>query len=272
MLPDTNEPSARTDPAAHAAGHRTSTTPAGVAALPNGPDRDDRLAELYAWPDTTDRPFVRANMIASLDGGTTVEGRSAGLGNPQDEHLFTLLRDLAEVILVGAGTVRAERYGGIRLDAERAARRERWGLPVTPPPIAVVTARGLDPQSPLFTDTETPPIVITTERAAGLVPDGVLVITAGVDRVSPRAAVNALGADGYRRVQCEGGPALLAALIDADLVDECCLTIAPLLLGTGGTPLLPMRVDDAVRWELAAVRVGDNHLFTRYHRTAPASR
>ena len=152
-----------------ASGHPPQPDPAnapdGIAALPSGPGADDALAALYAWPQpprARRHPVVRANMIASLDGGTTVAGRSAGLGNPADEHLFTLLRDLADVILVGSGTVRAERYGGIRLDAARRARRLRWGLSAEPPPIAVVTARGLDPQLPLFTDTETPPIVITT--------------------------------------------------------------------------------------------------------------
>jgi len=181
VLPDTTDPAARAPDDADE-NHWRSVDPApdGIAQLPDGPDRDDALAALYAWParpEPTVRPFVRANMVASLDGVTTFDGRSAGLGNQADEHLFTLLRDLAEVILVGAGTVRAERYGGIRLDAHRAARRARWGLSATPPPIAVVTGRGLDPELPLFTDTETPPIVITTERAAALVPDGVTVIT-----------------------------------------------------------------------------------------------
>ena len=95
-------------------------------------------------------------MIASLDGGATVDGRSGGLGNAADQHLFALLRDLADVILVGSGTVRAEQYGGIRLDPERRARRTRWGRTAAPPPIAVVTGRGLDADLPLFTDTETP--------------------------------------------------------------------------------------------------------------------
>ena len=87
---------------------------------PAQPD-DDTLARWYRWPEPSDgdagadRAVVRANMVASLDGGTTVHGRSGGLGNAADEHLFALLRDLADVVLVGAGTVRAERYGGIRL-------------------------------------------------------------------------------------------------------------------------------------------------------------
>jgi 5-amino-6-(5-phosphoribosylamino)uracil reductase len=210
---------------------------------------------------------VRANMISSLDGGTTVAGRSAGLGNPADEHLFTLLRDLADVVLVGSGTVKAERYGGIRLDASRRARRLRWGMSAEPPPIAVVTARGLDPQLPLFTDTETPPIVVTTQQRAGAVPSGARAISAGHDRVNFADAIGVLGADGFRRIHCEGGPGLLGSLVAADLLDECCLTIAPLLLGSGTQPMLPVPLHDPARWRLMGARVDGHHLFTRYRRT-----
>ncbi len=207
-------------------------------------------------------------MIASLDGGCTVDGRSAGLGNPADTHLFAVLRDLAEVILVGSGTVRAEGYGGVRLDAVRLARRQRWGLPAQPPPIAVVTGRGLDPQSPLFTDTVTPPIVITTEVAATTVPKGIRVIITGHDRVNLAKGVTALGVAGFGRIHCEGGPSLLGDLAVADLVDECCLTIAPMLLGSLATKLLPIPLADSMRWELAAARLDGSHLFTRYRRAA----
>jgi 5-amino-6-(5-phosphoribosylamino)uracil reductase len=205
-------------------------------------------------------------MIASVDGGCTVDGRSAGLGNAADKHLFAVLRDLAEVILVGSRTVRAEGYGGVRLDAISLARRQHWGLPATPPPIAVVTGRGLDPQSPLFVDTVTPPIVITTEVAAKTVPKGIEVIIAGHDRVNFAKAVTALGVAGFGRIHCEGGPVLLGELAVADLVDECCLTIAPMLLGSRAAKLLPIPLSDAVHWELAAARLNGSHLFTRYRR------
>jgi riboflavin biosynthesis pyrimidine reductase len=240
----------------------------GVRPLPTGPGADDALAALYAWPERTAVPYLRAIMIASLDGGCTFDGRAAGLGNAADTHLFAVLRDLAEVILVGAGTVRAEGYAGVRLDAVSLARRQRWGLPATPPPIAVVTGRGLDPRSPLFVDTVTPPIVITTEVAAKAVPKGIEVIISGHDRVNLEKAVTALGVAGFGRIHCEGGPALLGDLAIANLVDECCLTIAPMLVGSRSTRLLPIPLSDAVRWELAMARIDGSHLFTRYRRTA----
>ncbi|MGS0687029.1 pyrimidine reductase family protein [Nakamurella sp. GG22] len=251
-----------------------------VGELPSGPGADDELAALYAWPPLPDPvsggtsadPWkasprvVRANMIASLDGGATLNGRSGGLGNPADEHLFALLRDLADVILVGAGTVRAEGYGGIRLPSERAARRLRWGFGAEPPPIAVVTGRGLDPGSPLFVDTRTPPIVITTEQGADTVPAGVRVIVAGTDRIDPAVAIDALAGLGLRRIHCEGGPALLAALAAGGLLDEYCLTIAPLMLGSRAAPVLPIELQDPLGWELVTAAVSGNHLFTRYRK------
>ena len=268
MLPDTTDPSpAVANPPAVAAAQ----DPAMLTRWPDGSDDDavdDALADHYSWPDDLGSPVVRANMIASLDGGSTVDGRSAGLGNAQDERLFSILRDLADVILVGSGTVRAERYGGVVLDARRRARRQRWGLSETAPPIAVVTTRGLDPESPIFTETDTPPVVITTEIAADRVPDGITKIITGHDRVNLSVAVSALGVAGHRRVHCEGGPALLGSLIADDLLDECCLTIAPMLLGERSTALVPVDLQDPVRWILTSAMVGGSHLFTRYRRAA----
>ncbi len=237
----------------------------GVTPLPDGPTRDDDLAALYAWPDGS-TPIVRANMITSLDGGAALDGRSGGLGNEADQHLFAVLRDLADVVLVGSGTVRAEQYAGIRLDPIRRRRREGWGRPADPPPIAVVTGRGLDPNLPLFTDTETPPIVVTTEAAAARVPGCARRVIAGEQHVDPAAAVAGLAALGFVRIHCEGGPSLLGRLIAAGLVDELCLTIAPLLLGAAATRLLPTDLADPVGWDPLHLRAGGRHLFARYAR------
>lgn len=238
----------------------------GVERLPDGPDRDDELAALYAWPDAPG-PTVRANMITSLDGGAALNGRSGGLGNEADQHLFAVLRDLADVILVGSGTVRAEQYAGVELDGDRRAGRRRWGLPASPPPIAVVTGRGLDADLPLFTDFETPPIVVTPRAAAGRVPVAAEPLIAGDERVDLAAAVRTLADRGFRRIHCEGGPALLGQLIADDLLDECCLTIAPLLLGATATRLLPVELAGPVSWVPVGVRVGGAHLFARYRRS-----
>lgn len=236
------------------------------------PTDEDELAAAYSWPQqpTGRGVAVRANMIGSLDGGATVGDRSAGLSAPSDVALFALMRDTADVILAGAGTVRAERYAGIELDAGRAARRRRWGF-TGPPPIAVVTGRGLPPDSPLFGPSSARPIVITCASAAATVPATADAIVAGDELVDLPTALAALATRGLVRVQCEGGPSLLGELVDGGLLDELCLTISPRLLGTGTSrPLLGGR--DLVRpdrpagvpWTLVSAYTSDELLFTRY--------
>ena len=112
------------------------------------------------------------------------------------------------------------------------------------------------------------PIVITTEHGARTVPDGVRVIVAGTDRIELAVAIDALAASGLRRIHCEGGPALLAALAAGGLLDEHCLTIAPLMLGSGAAPVLPMELSDPLAWHLLTATVSGSHLFTRYRKTA----
>ncbi|MBF6212787.1 pyrimidine reductase family protein [Nocardia puris] len=201
----------------------------------------EELAELYAYPAEPDAPWVRANFVTSIDGAATSEDVTAGLGTPADKTVFMLLRDLADVVLVGAGTVRAENYGGARTDAaRRRALHERGfgGHPDgTPPPIAVVTASAaLDPGCRLFTDAAVPPLILTTatapaDRKRALAEAGGEVIEAGGVAVTPKGLLGVLAERGLPRVLCEGGPHLFGELLEADVVDELCVTTAPLLVG-----------------------------------------
>jgi riboflavin biosynthesis pyrimidine reductase len=232
---------------------------------PSEVDRDVDAAALaahYDWPDATAAPSVRVNFVSSLDGAVTVDGRSGGLGTAADKAVFGLLRELADVVLVGAGTVRAENYGG--------ARRPTRGR-ATPPPIAVVTGSAdLDPGSRLFTDTTVPPLVLTVEsapaaRREALAAAGGEVVV--LPRLTPDALLAELGGRGLRRVLCEGGPSLFGALQAADAVDELCLTVSPLLAGgdagriahgPAGTPARQMT--------LAGALLAEDALLLRYHR------
>jgi len=235
---------------------------------------DDTLAAAYAWPlSTPDRGTIRANMVAAIDAGATVDGRAAGLGSAADQRLLIVLRDLADVILVGAGTIRAEGYGGIALDARRMERRRRWGL-AGPPPIAVVSGGDLDRNLRIFLDNEVRPIVITTTagcaRMAGypaVVLDAGGVADGREHLVDLRAAVQALTEHGFRRILCEGGPSLLGGLVAEALVDELCLTTSPTLLGAGPVPLLgATRIAAPVQWRLESLHVDHSHVFSRYSR------
>ncbi|MEV0292627.1 pyrimidine reductase family protein [Nocardia sp. NPDC050710] len=201
----------------------------------------DGLAELYAYPSSLDAPWVRANFVSSIDGAATSGDLSAGLGTPADRTVFMMLRDLADVILIGAGTVRSENYGGARTDPARRRALYHRGLgghpDGAPPPIAVVTASGaIEPSCRLFSDTTVAPLIITTttapaDRKRQLAEAGAEVIEAGGVAVTPRSLLAALAERGLRRVLCEGGPHLFGELLEADAVDELCLTTAPLLVG-----------------------------------------
>jgi riboflavin biosynthesis pyrimidine reductase len=241
----------------------------------------DGLARRYAYPDLAGPGaggrgwWLRANMVTSLDGAATVGGRSGGLSGGADRDVFALLRALADVILVGAGTARAERYGPVRPGQEGVSWAWlRDGRPPAPP-IAVVTRQlSLDPASPLLAgDGAARTIVITTEAAPAGLRAGVArtaeVIVAGRDQVDLRAAAAALAGRGHRRILTEGGPRLLAQLIEAGLVDELCLTISPLLAGPGAGRI----VEGAGPWAggarpltLAHVLAEDGHLLCRYAR------
>ena len=202
---------------------------------PTEVDDVDALIAGEARPVPVGRPWVLVNMIASVDGAITVEGRSGQLGQPADRAVFSALRAVGDVVLAGAGTVRAERYGPPRLsEAQRAARRGRGQAEV--PTVAVVTrSLRLDLDAPLFRSEDSRPIVITCEASpAGLrrtVAQVADVIVAGEDDVDLPAALADLSGRGADVVACEGGPRLNGDLIAADLVDEWNLTVSPLLVG-----------------------------------------
>ncbi|MBC2591410.1 MULTISPECIES: pyrimidine reductase family protein [Rhodococcus] len=201
---------------------------------PARPLDDDELRALYAYPADLRSPWIRVNFVSSLDGAVAVDGRSGGLGTPSDKKVFGLLRGLADVIVVGAGTARGENYGGARTSAALRERRLEAGLSEVPP-VAVVTATcHLDPGCRLFTDTTVAPVVLTCETAPGtrrrsLAAAGADVRVIAEHSIDGHAVRDALAAAGWTRALCEGGPRLFGQLIADGVVDDLCLTLAPLL-------------------------------------------
>jgi riboflavin biosynthesis pyrimidine reductase len=199
---------------------------------------ESSLPGLYGYPDGLRKCWVRANFIASLDGGTAVDGTSGALAGPGDRALFRVMRELADVIVVGAGTVRSENYGGAQLTvAQRQQRCSRGQAEV--PPIAIVTNSGrLDGDMKVFSHTEVAPLVLTSTSAApdarALLGDAAEVIDcsgADTSRVDVSVALTQLSERGLLRVLTEGGPQLLGTFIELELLDELCLTIAPAVVG-----------------------------------------
>jgi riboflavin-specific deaminase-like protein len=234
---------------------------------------DDRALEgIYAYPEPLERPWVQAQFVSSVDGAVTMAGRSRGLSSPGDKRVFALGRDLADVVLVGAGTAQVEGYRGVKAREVRVERRARLGLSPLPP-LAVVTRRcSIEPDAPLVTDVSVATIVITCAAAqercrAALADAGADVVVAGEDAVDPHRMLAALDERGLRRVACEGGPTLFGTLIAADLVDELCLTMAPLLTGGDAGRIATGTMPDApARLRLDSVLCEDDALMLRYRR------
>jgi riboflavin biosynthesis pyrimidine reductase len=204
-------------------------------------DRDATLqavADLYAYPDPMpSRGWVRSSMVSTLDGSATgPEGLSGSIGGPADTAIFGVLRALADVIMVGAGTVRSEGYGLPTVDDQFADRRLAAGQ-CPAPALAIVTGSGDVPAGVLFSGPN-PSYVITTARAdLGRLrsltgPDRVIV--AGDQDVDLEDAVKALARRRLGRILLEGGPSLLGSMLAAARVDELCLTLAPQLLAGAG--------------------------------------
>jgi riboflavin-specific deaminase-like protein len=220
------------------------------------------------------RPYVFVNMVASADGAISVAGRTKALSSAADRYVFHYLRSLADVILVGAQTVRAENYGPPKLpEARQAERSARGQAPV--PRIAVVTSSlDLDWSSAFFRDSPTRPYVLTTESAD---PDAVAaarevaeVVVAGESRVDLAAALATLAEQGVGNVLCEGGPTLNGVLGAADLIDELCLTLVPALAGgdAGAGLLGHAKLPDLLEMETVHLLEGDGDLFLRYRRSS----
>ncbi|MFL5259170.1 MAG: pyrimidine reductase family protein [Hyphomicrobiales bacterium] len=232
---------------------------------------DEQLAECYTVKDRN-RQSVRVNFVASIDGAATDHGLTGGLSGQADKRVFGLLRRLSDVILVGAGTVRAEGYGAMRLDPASVELRRASGL-ADQPVFAIVSAMlGLDPESPIFTQAPVRAIVVTVgasshikKQALSRVAD---VIVCGEERLDVRAMLDAFAQRGLRQVLCEGGPMLFGTLLDADCVDELCLTISPLIEAGDAQRIVTGTPERARRMVLHHVLVSDGTLILGYLRAA----
>ncbi|WP_250006050.1 pyrimidine reductase family protein [Actinoplanes sp. M2I2] len=235
-----------------------------MTAFPAWPSSAEGLVELYP---RTPSPALRVNFIASVDGAATVDGLSGGLHGPGDKEIFDSLRMVCDALVVAAGTVRAENYDGLRLSPAARAWRVAHGLPEFPLMVIVSRSLDLDLDQLVFSDAPIPPIVVTTTRAPATRLDGVAdVIAVGDDQVDLAAAVRALHDRGATQLLCEGGPHLLGALIEADLITELCLTVSPLLAGGGPGRISAGAATEPRRLSLRHVLTLDDMLFLRYTR------
>ncbi|WNZ07984.1 pyrimidine reductase family protein [Streptomyces sp. 11x1] len=237
----------------------------------------DELAAAYAYPEPAPggrEPWLRANMVSTLDGAAQHDGRSQPISSEADMRIFGTLRGLADVVIVGAETVRQEGYRPARArEAFAEARRAAGQTPA--PAVAVVSASlDLDFSLPLFTSPLTPTLLLTgaaaaPDRVATAEKAGVRVVVAGDGMgVDPARAVRALADLGLTRLLTEGGPRVLGQLVAADVLDELCLTVSPMLTA-GDAQRIAGGPSVAVpkRFALVSLLEESGFLFGRYRRT-----
>ncbi|MDN0197346.1 pyrimidine reductase family protein [Streptomyces sp. S.PNR 29] len=234
------------------------------------------LADAYAYPEAgTGRrePWLRANMVSTLDGAAQHDNRSQPISSAADMRIFGTLRALADVVVVGAETVRQEGYRPARARAEFTAMREAAGQGPAPA-IAVVTAGlELDFSLPLFTSPLVPTLILTgaaaaPDRVAAAEKAGARVVIAGDGTgVDPARAVQALAGLGHTRLLTEGGPRLLGQMVAAGVLDELCLTVSPMLTA-GDAQRIAGGPSIAVpqRFAMVSLLEEEGFLFSRYRR------
>lgn len=216
-----------------------------------------------AWDE---RPYTYTNFALTVDGHATIDGRSGAIGSDTDTDMLVALRTKADAVMIGAGTMRAERYGRLIPDPMKRAVRERRGLPHDP--LAVLVSRRLDLpwDAPMFTCGAGRVLIFTTsEDDPPETATPVRVVRQSGEHVDLEAAVRHLRSErGIRAMLCEGGPELHGKLLEASLVDELFITVAPMLGGGRGAGLLHGLDDGGPELELSWLLRERGELFARY--------
>lgn len=231
------------------------------------------LASVYAWPKAP--RWVRAMMLHTLDGAAAgPDGRSGSISSPADRQVLAEVRRLADAVVIGAETMRAERYSPMRAKPEAAQERAELGLAVAPVLVIVSASLDLPWDEPVFSESAITPLVVTAATAdataqeqAGRSCDLVVVEQ---DTVTADALLEVLGVRGLRRIVCEGGPRLLRMLLDAGVVDELDFTIAPWIIGREQDPYAPPPLP-VQRFEPATMMTNEGFAFMRYLRPAASA-
>lgn len=214
-----------------------------------------------------DRPWVMLNIVESIDGATAIDGGASGLNDADDRQLFLALRAVADVVMNGAATVRAENLGPVRLSGEMAQRRREAGVHEPPRMVVLSRSLSLDPHLRIFSDPERRPTIITgldadPERLAAL---GNVADLVQIEKLDGPGIIDAL--QGVSVVLCEGGPTVNGQLIEGGLVDEVNLTISP-VLALGDSKRVASGPSDHRPTEMRLDRtlIGDHSLFLRFVR------
>ena len=206
---------------------------------------------------------LRVTFVTSLDGAAAVDGLSAGLSSPADKQVFRLLRMTCDALLVGAGTLRDEAYRPLTLDADRRAWRQSCGLPAYPRLVVFSRSLAIDPHHRALREAPVRPAVVTPTDPGDHPLREVADLIVAAD---PAGALAGLRGLGLTNLLCEGGPTLLGELTGADLVDELCLTLSPILAGPGATRMIAGAPHSPRQMKLVHALPAENALLLRYRR------
>jgi riboflavin-specific deaminase-like protein len=215
-----------------------------------------------------DRPYVVVNFVTTLDGRGAIEGHSGPIGSDVDTEMLQRLRTRVDAVMIGAGTMRAERYGRMVSDPQLRAQRERFGL--AHDPLAVIVSGRLDLpwDAPLFTDGGGQVLIFTAADTEPPPTETSVTVVRHEDRVDLAEALRHLRRErDIRALLCEGGPGTHAQLQRERLADELFLTIAPKLAGGLEPHILEGELPDVVEMELAWLLDNGGELFARYRRS-----
>jgi 5-amino-6-(5-phosphoribosylamino)uracil reductase len=222
---------------------------------------DDALREILAYPEGLRQPRLRANFIASIDGAMTLDGSGRKLGTQTDRRVFKRLREVADVILVGAVTATAKPYEDVHLDQDAQAWRLAHGLSSVLP-VAVVSSRGVIPPQ-LLHNAVAPPIVFVSATAdaasrRALVESGARIKELAGGQIHAAALKDALAELGLHRVLVEGGPTLFSHLMSDDAIDELCITTSPMMVAGPARRIASSVEHVAIRMQRKEILLGDD--------------
>jgi riboflavin biosynthesis pyrimidine reductase len=237
-----------------------------ILGQPVGALTDEQVVAAYPWPPG--RRWVRAMMVTTLDGAAAgPDGLSGSISGDADRAVFAAVRRQADAVLIGAGTLRAERYKPMRAKEEDAEARREQGQAAAPRLVIVSGSLELPWSDPVFSESTVPPLILTGSNAdpAALarVPETCEVVTLAGDTLNAVAILDAMEERGLRRIVCEGGPTLLHNLVAAELLDEADITVSPVFTGTNLSPHTP-GLREVAEFELAQVLTADGFLMARY--------
>src|SRR5215207_6763426 len=211
------------------------------------------------------RPFLILNFATTLDGRAAISGRSGPIGSDTDTEMLQRLRTRVDAVMIGAGTMRAERYGRMVSNPDLRAYRERTGLAHDPLAVIVSNRLELPWDAPLFTDGGGRAVIFTASQDPAPQTETPVTVVSHEGGVELDRALEYLRTErGIRALLCEGGPILHGRLREGGIADELFLTIAPKLAGGEAPRILEGALPDVIDMQLAWLLESHGELFARY--------